>query len=130
MPLPMWSGAGKVVLVIDDEADVRGLFKRMLEATGFAVILAADGLAGAAAFRDPANAVDVVLLDLSMPRQGGVETFRQLRAVDPGAKVILTTGFGPNAAANDFEGLAATLAKPFRVQELLDAVFRVLQPGG
>ena len=129
MVLPGRSGAGKVVLVIDDEADVRGVLKRMLEATGFTVILAADGLEGMTAFRDPANAVDVVLLDLSMPRQGGAETFRQLRAVNPDAKVILTTGFGPNAAATDFEGLSAILAKPFRVQELFDAVFRVLPPG-
>ena len=117
------------MLVIDDEADVRGVLKRMLEATGFTVILAADGLEGMTAFRDPRNAVDVVLLDLSMPRQGGAETFRQLRAVNPDAKVILTTGFGPYAAATDFEGLSAILAKPFRVQELFDAVFRVLPPG-
>ena len=89
MVLPGRSGAGKVVLVIDDEADVRGVLKRMLEATGFTVILAADGLEGATAFRDPSNAVDVVLLDLSMPRQGGAETFHQLRAVNPDAKVIL-----------------------------------------
>ncbi len=124
------SGLGKLILIIDDEADVRAVMQRVLEVSGFSVLHAADGLEGVATYREHKNKVNLVLLDLSMPRQSGAETFRQIRAIRPDAQVILTSGFGPNQALEEFEGhgLAAFLRKPFRVEELLDAVFKVLQP--
>ena len=126
------TGLGKVVLIIDDEADVRSIMRRVLEASGFTVLQAIDGRDGVAEYRERENGVDLVLLDLSMPRQSGVETFRQIRAIRPDAKVILTSGFGQNQALAEFEGQgpAAFLRKPFRVEELLDTVFNVFKPGG
>ncbi len=124
------SGLGKVVLLIDDEADVRGIMQRVLEASGFSVLHASDGLEGVATYREHKTRVHLVLLDLSMPKQSGVETYRQLREIGPDVQVILTSGFGPERALAEFEGmgLAALLRKPFRVEDLLDAVFGVLKP--
>ena len=83
-----------------------------------------------ATYREHKTRVHLVLLDLSMPKQSGVETYRQLREIRPDAQVILMSGFGPERALAEFEGmgLAAFLRKPFRVEDLLDAVFGVLKP--
>ena len=128
---PARSGRGRTVLVVDDEAEVRGVMVRVLEATGFAVVQAADGVEGVAAYREHGARIDAVLLDLSMPRQSGGETFRRIRALDPQAKVIVTSGYGDGQTLAAFGGSApaAFLRKPFRVEELLDAVFGVLAAG-
>jgi CheY-like chemotaxis protein len=71
-------GAGKHILVVDDDASVRGGLSRLLRASGFLVTCAAGG--EAALFRLGESTPDLVLLDLSMPQIDGLEVLRRIRA--------------------------------------------------
>ena len=81
--------AGLTVLVIDDDEAVRSSLEMLLEAYGFQTVLARDGRQGMAAFR--ANAPDVVLIDLMMPVQDGIETIALMRREWPQAQSSETT---------------------------------------
>ena len=77
-----WQGSG-TILVIDDEPAVRRVARLVLERLGFDVLDAADGLDGLEVYRQQQGRIRLTLLDLTMPRLDGEETFRQLRLIDP-----------------------------------------------
>jgi len=83
----------KRVLVVDDEADVRAYLGALLEDNGFEVLMAEDGVQGIEAARK--EVPDLITLDISMPEQSGVRTYRQLKTEEPlkGIPVIIITGF-------------------------------------
>lgn len=114
-----WRGAGSI-LIVDDEETVRAVCARMVESFGFNVILAADGTEGIARFRERRAEISAVLMDLTMPHIDGEEAFRQIRAMDPGAHVLLMSGFNEQEAIDRFtgKGLAGFLQKPFRTEQL------------
>ncbi|GIW14964.1 MAG: hypothetical protein KatS3mg063_0817 [Tepidiforma sp.] len=117
-----------VILVVDDDETVRAVTRRMLELSGFPVLLAADGAEAVALYRERPG-IDLVLLDLTMPAMDGEETFRELRRLDPGVRVILTSGYSEQDAADRFAGtgLAGFIQKPYRPQDLIETVRAALQ---
>jgi signal transduction histidine kinase len=125
-----WRGHGRA-LVVDDEDTVRAAAARMLEALGFEVLMAETGAEAIELFRRAHASISVVLLDLTMPRKGGVEVFRELRAVQPDAAVILMSGYDEQVAVDPFadDGLAGFLQKPFRLEELRARVRAALGDG-
>ncbi len=117
---PDFRGSGRV-LVVDDEDLVRRVAKRSLEGVGFSVLLAADGAEAVEAFRRDGAAIDAVLLDMTMPRMGGEEAYREIRRLHPDVKIILSSGFSEQDAVRRFsaEGLAGFLQKPFKPRQLV-----------
>ncbi len=111
------------ILVVDDDETVRTVTRRMLEQAGYTVHLAADGAEALARYREHPG-VDLVLLDMTMPHMDGEETFRELRRIDPGVRVLLTSGYNEQDATERFagKGLAGFIQKPYRPQDLLDQV--------
>lgn len=107
--------SGGVVLVVDDEESMRMVARLMLERHGFDVLTAADGVEAIEVVRRDPRAVDVVLLDLTMPRMDGVEAGRTLRTIRPDLPIILCSGYNENEARKRFEGqeLNGFLQKPF-----------------
>ncbi|HKU42970.1 MAG TPA: PAS domain S-box protein, partial [Polyangiales bacterium] len=87
-----YRGQGRV-LVIDDDAGVRSIARRMLETFGFSVLEAADGESGAAAFIEHAGDCALVLLDMTMPKLNGEETLRAIRRVRSDVPVLLMSGY-------------------------------------
>ena len=118
------------ILVVDDEPDVRSIANRMLRQGGFSVRVAADGLEAVALFRQHKSEIAGVLLDLTMPRCDGDETFRQLRDLDPGVRVVLTSGYNEQDVTQRFigKGLAGFIQKPFELNELLATMRDALKP--
>ncbi|HLP02813.1 MAG TPA: response regulator [Opitutaceae bacterium] len=121
-----WQGGGTVLLVDDDES-VRGTGRCMLKSWGFAVLEAEDGQRAIEVFRDHADEIRCVLLDFTMPRLDGMETFRELRRLRPNVKAILMSGYSDAELVDGFlrEGGVGFLAKPFSAPEanaLLKAV--------
>jgi nitrogen-specific signal transduction histidine kinase len=116
------------ILIVDDEAMVRRVLKRELEAAGHSVVCAADGQEGVDVFRREADSIDCVLLDLSMPKLDGEEVFRELRKIRRDATVILSSGYAEEEIIERFHGaeLAGVLKKPFQEHELLDKVAAAL----
>jgi two-component system, chemotaxis family, chemotaxis protein CheY len=114
-----------LILVIDDKATMRELVRRMLERAGHAVVDAEDGEAGMAAFGR--HRPDIVITDLIMPKKEGIETIRQVRHLQPSAKVIAMSG-GDEVNLHSAKKLGADeiLAKPFEMAVLLEMVNRLL----
>jgi CheY-like chemotaxis protein len=123
-----WSGSG-TILVVDDEEGVRLVAMDLLMSMGFEVIAAEDGLQALERFRESPVPIRAVLMDLTMPRLGGVETFRELRRLDPGCRVVLASGYNEQEAIQDFlgKGLAAFVQKPFLRRDLMVAMQKALE---
>jgi PAS domain S-box-containing protein len=130
---PARCGRG-VVLLIDDEAEVRAVIARMLARLGFEVATAADGAAGLVLFEAQAARLVCVLLDLTMPQMGGVEVFRQMRQRAANVPVVLMSGYNEQEVITQFagKGLAAFLQKPFTPVELQRVLqqLNLLDPAG
>jgi CheY-like chemotaxis protein len=112
---PKISASRTILVVDDDEAFLRSL-RLLLEVDGFTVVTAENGVRGLQAFRN--RNPDIVLVDIMMPKLGGMETIRQMRRERPGAKVIaMSGGAGPGgldlATAAREVGAVAALEKPF-----------------
>jgi len=119
------------ILVVDDDSQIRTHTGAMLEKLEYKFDLAPDGAEALASYRrylDIGRPYDVVLLDLTMPGQAGEDTFRQLRALDPDARVLAMSGgsaeeLAPRCMALGFCGL---LPKPYRISELGQALQTVI----
>jgi len=100
------------ILIVEDDATFAGLLVAILEEDGYEVTLAADGEAGLARLR--AQAFDLVLSDLKMPKLRGLELYRQGRAELAGTPFVLLTAFGTveEAVAALKEGVSDFLTKP------------------
>jgi len=125
------TGSGGV-LVVEDEAVVRDVATRILSRAGFTVLTAKDGVAGVEMLNHHRQEIDVVLLDMTMPRMDGQETFQRMRAIDPQVRVVLTSGYSEQHATGRLvdEGIAGFIQKPYRVTDLIAVLCRALEGGG
>lgn len=117
VPVTKASAGTLTVLVADDEDIMRRAAKRLLQKLGHHVILARDGVEAVKAFESAPTAIDVVLLDLNMPRMGGEEALRRIRSVRSNVAVIISTGHTRNVAATGIEGPPVVyLNKPYTIE--------------
>ena len=116
------------ILVADDEAGVRGFLRAVLEEGGYQVTEAADGKQALQQAR--AGQVDLVITDLVMPTQEGIETIRGLRKEMPGIGIIAITGKAeePYLRMAQMLGADAVLTKPVSAELLLAKAAEVLKP--
>lgn len=117
------------ILVVDDEAPIRDVMRKMLERAGHVVIEAGDGLEAMQVFE--ASPTDLVITDILMPDQEGLQTIMELRRDYPDLKIIAISGggvVGPQTYLRMAEGFGAdrTLSKPFTMNDLLEAVRELL----
>jgi len=121
-----------LVLVIEDEADLRNLVAKILEDAGFDVVVAGDGREGLARFAERSPEVAAVLLDLTMPGMDGVDVLRALHAHARPVPVLMMSGFSEGDVTTRYPGFAAAafLQKPFDPPELLAALDRLLKARG
>jgi CheY-like chemotaxis protein len=116
------------VLVADDEEPVRSMVSSVLGMSGFTVLTANDGREALDVFRAHEDAIDAVLLDLTMPRLGGEEVLRGIRRQRADVPVILSSGYDEQDALARFvdAGLAGFIQKPYRPDDLLAKLHHVL----
>jgi PAS domain S-box-containing protein len=115
-----WRGSG-TILVADDEEPMRNVSRLMIEKGGFTVVTAVDGQDAIDVFRRHAPEIVAVLLDLSMPRLSGEETFDELNRIRPGIPVLLSSGYDEVEACRRFghRKPAGFVQKPFERLELM-----------
>ena len=115
------------ILVIDDEESMRSMLVEALGDQGYAVVTAADG--DSAVLKVQAARFDIVLCDLKMPGIDGIETIKQIRAIDPDIEVIIITGHGTLEGA--IEGLRHGafdfLQKPLVLRDLFFSIGKALE---
>ena len=110
------------VLVVDDNSDLLDTFSLILKRKGYNVDTAEDGLSAVDKYRE--QNFDVILMDIIMPRMNGVEAFRRIREINPGARVILMTAYYEEEqikAALD-EGVYRAIRKPVNIARLVEMI--------
>jgi PAS domain S-box-containing protein len=118
-----------LVLVIDDEDEVREATSEILREAGLQIITASDGRAGIQLFRERMQEIKLVLLDLAMPGMNGADVLVELKALDPDIPVILISGYAEEAVMERFvdKGLAGFIQKPYSMESLLQRIEQQLQ---
>ena len=109
------------ILVVEDEAVLRGAVSKMLRKNGFSVLEAMDGSSALELVRAHYHEIDVMLLDITLPGVSSLEVFEHAKRLRPELKVILTSAYGREAVDAAFAGLRGErfIRKPFRFVELM-----------
>jgi DNA-binding response OmpR family regulator len=114
------------ILVVDDDTEIRSMVRMVLEKAGFHVITAVNGLEAVNRVRE--DALDLVLMDVSMPVMDGFKACRQIRLFSDIPVVFLTIQAEEEALVNGFEaGAFDYIEKPFRAKELIARIRSILQ---
>ena len=123
----------KTILVVDDMSQIRHILRFSLKREGYRVVLAASGKEALAYAFDPANPLDLVILDIMMPKMNGYEVIRRLKnsAVTRAVPVLFLTAKaqkkdvarGIAAGADDYA------LKPYKFSELHEKIKKLLPPG-
>jgi len=128
---PAWRGEG-VVLVVDDEEAIRELAALTLEDAGFKVLQAGNGIEGVETFRLHHDEIVVVLLDMTMPQMNGEDAMKEMRRIDPEAKIILSSGFNVQDTMDFSVGQKSTdfIQKPYQSHKLIEKLAEMLGDTG
>jgi two-component system cell cycle sensor histidine kinase/response regulator CckA len=108
------------ILVIDDEEVIRDLVEEGLEDFGYTVLTAENGEIGINMYKDKDREIDLVILDLILPRMSGMITYEKLKEIDPEITVLLSSGYSQRGQAQELldRGVQGFIQKPFRLKEL------------
>jgi PAS domain S-box-containing protein len=129
-------GSGERILVMDDEEAIRSTSARLLEALGYEPTTVACGEEAIAAFRDALGRGEpfaCVILDVTVTGgMGGIEAARHLLALDPAARLLVSSGYSASAVMADHaaHGFTGAIAKPYGANELAAALGETLAPRG
>ncbi len=120
-------GGKETILIVDDQETVWDFLIEALQTLGYSVLLAENGEDAVAIYQANPDQIDLVLLDMVMPKMGGHSTFYQLKAIDPDVKVLLSSGFVSAASVKDLQdnGAAGFLPKPHRIKDLAMELRRI-----
>lgn len=112
------------ILVVDDNQDLLETFAMILKRRGFCVETAENGASAVDKFRE--QTFDVTLMDIVMPEMNGVEAFRKIKEMEPGAPVILMTAYSDEDLIETArtEGVNHIINKPIRIDQLIDLITR------
>jgi DNA-binding NtrC family response regulator len=126
--LDRWRGRGEWVLVVDDEAGVRNVSRRILQRYGYQVLTAENGEEGVATYIAHRDKVAVVITDMAMPIMDGPALIAALYALDPMARIIGASGQqgGAGEALSRRAGVTHFVAKPYVITTLLRTLRAVL----
>lgn len=118
----------ETILIVDDHESIWDFLIEALQNLGYSVILAENGLDAVEIYRENKNEINLVLLDMIMPELNGYEAFKQIREIDPEAKVLLSSGFvGGEEVQNLLDnGAKGFLAKPHRIPAVAAEIRRIL----
>jgi nitrogen regulation protein NR(I) len=117
------------ILIIDDDDQLRKSFEKLMIEEGYRVRTAASGEAGLEEMR--AAVPDLVILDMRLPGMGGLETFREIHALEPKLPVIIMTAYGTTETAIEATKCGAFdyVLKPFDIPDMLALIAKALEAG-
>jgi signal transduction histidine kinase len=118
----------ETILLVDDDENIRITGKERLESAGYKVRTASGGEMALEVYGQKAEKINLVLLDLIMPGMGGARCLQNLLQVDPGAKVVIISGYSPDEQTMQTitSSTRGFLRKPYTAEQLLSIVRRAL----
>ena len=121
-------GGKETILLVDDEAIIAEVLEKALTFTGFSVFLAQGGEEAIEVYKKNQELIDLVVLDMIMPGMNGGKVFDRLREMNPGVKVILSSGYSIDGEASQImaRGCNGFIQKPFGIKELALKIREVL----
>jgi len=121
-------GGVETILLAEDEVAVREVASTLLEQAGYTVLVAEDGEAALAVFRERSEEISLTILDVVMPKLGGLAVYRGIRELSPEARVLFTTGYSATQLTDDIvsQPSVGMIAKPYRTRQLLGSVRQLL----
>jgi len=127
-PMSLLTGQGELILIVDDNADVRATGKEVLQDIGYKVQEAADGLQAIEQFKAHRQEIALIIMDVVMPRMGGVKAAERIKLIDPKIKIIFATGYDKDSALNkDMPSKAnVILSKPYNITQLSRSIRELL----
>jgi CheY-like chemotaxis protein len=122
-------GNGELVLIVDDEPQIRDITAAILSRHGYKVLIAGDGAEAVAIAASRSNEISVIVTDLRMPNLDGIALANVVQHLNPAIKMLAISGLssgGSDGEMHRFPG--AFLFKPFKAEALLEAVHALLHP--
>ena len=121
-------GGTETILIVDDQETVWDFLIEALQKLGYSVLLAENGLDAVEIYENNPGQIDLVLLDMIMPKQGGHTTFHKLKEIDPNVSVLLSSGFVSMEDVDDLlkSGAAGFLPKPHRIRDMAAKIRSIL----
>ncbi|MFH1116821.1 MAG: PAS domain S-box protein [Pseudomonadota bacterium] len=122
----------ETILLVDDDDRLREMERQVVEIGGYKVITARNGEEAVETYAGRREEISLVILDLIMPGMGGERCLKELLAMDPDIKVLVSSGYSPNGLASHEvpAGARAFICKPYDAKDILGAIRRVLDEGG
>ena len=119
---------GETLLIVDDHETIWDFLIEALQSLGYQILLAENGLDAVEIFRCNPGEIDLVMLDMIMPKLGGHDAFLQLRQIDPNIKILLSSGYVSQEEVQDLIKLGSCrfIAKPHRLPEVLQNIRELL----
>ena len=123
------TGGSETILIVDDEPALMELAGQILKRMGYDVITARSGEEALDIYRQRKDSPDLVILDLGMPGMGGYNCLKEIRVINPEARVIIASGYSADGQVKDalMAGAAGFISKPFLRSDLLGKVREVLE---
>jgi len=121
----------ETVLLVDDEDMILEVGTQILEKMGHKVLKAKSGQEATELYQMHKDSIDLVILDMIMPGMSGGETYDRIKAIDPEAKVLLSSGYSVDGQATEIlkRGCNGFIQKPFRMKDLSHKIQEVLGKG-
>jgi len=122
------SGNGELILIVDDNADIRMTIKNILESINYKVLEAVDGLEAVDTFTASKDDIALIIMDVVMPRLGGVKAIERIKKLRPDIKVIFATGYDRDETLKSEmpSDEYAVLPKPFNISQLSQLIKKQL----
>lgn len=118
----------KTILIIDDEVMLLSLLSEILTDSGYKTYTAENGIEALEIYKKHKDEINLVVSDIDMPKMGGEETFKKIKAINPEVNFIFASGFLEIEKKNEFEkqGVKGFVQKPFKADDILEIFAKLL----
>jgi CheY-like chemotaxis protein len=118
------------ILLVDDEKLVLETVSGMLERLGYNVLIAGSGMEAIDYYKEKMETIDLIILDMIMPKMDGGKTFEKIKEINPNAKVLLSSGYSIDGQVAEKlkDGCDGFIQKPFNLRNLCGKLIEILNP--
>ena len=118
----------KTVLIVDDEEMMLDIEALMLQRIGFNILKASNSTEACQLYKNEKDHIDLVVLDMIMPGENGIATYKRLKGMNPGIKVLISTGYGTDGEVEAIlkDGQHGFIQKPFQFKEFTSKIDAIL----
>ncbi len=121
-------GGSETILIVDDNETIWDFLIEALQKLGYSVLLAENGLDAVEIYKHNPKQIDLILLDMIMPKMGGNNTFYKIKSIDPSASILLSSAYSLDDDIQELlkQGACGFIPKPHRIKELASEIRRIL----